>query len=505
MKKLAWIVVLALCTAAIADEKKPPATQPVIKVSKETTRILGPLRPDGTVDYLAAINARYSRGVTKENNAAILLIEAFGPEFLPKETRERILKKLDYKVKPGIRRFSAFEGDEKAYDAALEGPWKAKDHPELAKWLKDNVGPLAKIVAASKRERCYIPLFTAESDRIIWDVLFASLVMPRDAARALGIRANLALAESRFKDARNDIIACHRLSTLLGQGPSLLDNLLGLSISDLASEATHVLAASEKFPADESRTMLADLAAAEGYPSIVFSIDACARYLLLDATTRLAQDTKLADRELQRSGILSDDFWKEWREIRDAGGLEDVDWNAILTRTNAFVDAMVVAMRKPTFAERAAVVRKLEKRIDGFEDEAASLLTAPDPGSLPLGKRTKLIGSTVLQWFSAPWSYLLQVVERGKTQRSLAELSLALAAYRAEKGAYPAKLADLSPGYVKVIPNDFFSGKDLIYKPTKDGYLLYSVGPNMKDDDGERDNKKDGKDDIAIRVPLEDD
>ena len=36
------------------------------------------------------------------------------------------------------------------------------------------------------------------------------------------------------------------------------------------------------------------------------------------------------------------------------------------------------------------------------------------------------------------------------------------------------------------MPLDFFSGKPLIYRASKKGYLLYSVGVNGKDDGGRR-------------------
>ena len=59
-----------------------------------------------------------------------------------------------------------------------------------------------------------------------------------------------------------------------------------------------------------------------------------------------------------------------------------------------------------------------------------------------------------------------------------------MAAYRAETGEYPKTLAELSPAYLPEIPQDIFSSKPLIYRPTDSGYVLYSVGENMTDDGG---------------------
>jgi len=63
-------------------------------------------------------------------------------------------------------------------------------------------------------------------------------------------------------------------------------------------------------------------------------------------------------------------------------------------------------------------------------------------------------------------------------------IALALAAHHRDRGRYPAKLNDLAPKYLPAIPDDLFSGKPLIYRLTDNGYLLYSVGVNGRDDNG---------------------
>lgn len=52
-------------------------------ISKETTYITEPLDAAGYPDYYAALNERMSRGVTPGNNAAVPLLQAFGPSILP--------------------------------------------------------------------------------------------------------------------------------------------------------------------------------------------------------------------------------------------------------------------------------------------------------------------------------------------------------------------------------------------------------------------------------------
>ena len=63
-------------------------------------------------------------------------------------------------------------------------------------------------------------------------------------------------------------------------------------------------------------------------------------------------------------------------------------------------------------------------------------------------------------------------------------LALALCAYREESGSYPATLAQISRNLGRKLPADPFSGRDFVYKRQGKGFLLYSIGPNLKDDGG---------------------
>lgn len=74
---------------------------------------------------------------------------------------------------------------------------------------------------------------------------------------------------------------------------------------------------------------------------------------------------------------------------------------------------------------------------------------------------------------------------RQETRNALSFVAMALHAYKLYHNRYPEKLNDLSPRYLKEIPTDpFGGGKPLRYRHSGDKYLLYSVGPDGKDDEG---------------------
>jgi hypothetical protein len=79
---------------------------------------------------------------------------------------------------------------------------------------------------------------------------------------------------------------------------------------------------------------------------------------------------------------------------------------------------------------------------------------------------------------------------RGNEAREVVPLQIvllrfALRAYKLENGAFPAKLDDLAPKYLKQIPSDIFADRAPFgYRVQNSDYELWSVGPDGKDDGG---------------------
>ncbi len=65
-----------------------------------------------------------------------------------------------------------------------------------------------------------------------------------------------------------------------------------------------------------------------------------------------------------------------------------------------------------------------------------------------------------------------------------ARVGLACLIYRNQYGKYPEKISDLVPGILKEEPLDPFTGKSLIYRTRENGFIVYSLGTNQKDDNG---------------------
>src|SRR5262249_37221929 len=151
--------------------------QTKITIGKSTTDITQPLDAEGYPDYVAAINERMSEGVTAENNAAVLLVQAMGPGSYPSAADKEALKRLglgdlpekgsyivsqDEIIKqwhaehPTEKQSEKQDNDdplEKQFIEAQIRPWRAEEFPIVAKWIAVNQKPLELAVQATERSR----------------------------------------------------------------------------------------------------------------------------------------------------------------------------------------------------------------------------------------------------------------------------------------------------------------------------------------------------------------
>ena len=140
------------------------------------------------MDYLAALNERYSQGVTPENNAAVLLLQAVGPEkhqrAIPRAVLQdarsyavagegavlravhgRISNRKTAASEPpmdGLRVGRLGESPRENRDRITERPWSKEDSPIAAAWLEENQKQIDLVVAATNRPRYYFPLADAD-------------------------------------------------------------------------------------------------------------------------------------------------------------------------------------------------------------------------------------------------------------------------------------------------------------------------------------------------------
>ncbi|MCI4445707.1 MAG: hypothetical protein JHC32_06725 [Candidatus Aminicenantes bacterium] len=83
--------------------------------------------------------------------------------------------------------------------------------------------------------------------------------------------------------------------------------------------------------------------------------------------------------------------------------------------------------------------------------------------------------------------YLYTIILREATLEAYLEAArtgMACKVYQRQHGKYPDNISDLVPDFLPAEPLDPFTGQPLVYKAKGDGFIVYSLGSNKKDDGG---------------------
>jgi hypothetical protein len=502
--------------APASTEPKPALARPVlVTISKETTYVTGPLRKDGYVDYVAALNERCSKGVTAENNFAVPFWKAVGPAGIDKAKRDTYFKLLgimripddgtyfvpfdDFVAKertaanaPGdVPATKDTEEPRRLEDFDLSRPLSAKEFPILARWLDANEQPLTILVERSKRPRHFDPLVAIGSEGVI-EAATPPIKTYREIADALMLHGMLKISKGKIDEAWRDFLAVHRLGRLVAQGPTILYAIVGRSIDGLACMGDQAVLQHADLSDSKAKEMRNELSNLPSLPSMADYVDSGERFMMLDAAASVARGSVT----LQALAGPQPKF--------DPAEMEKIDWDTILRMSNPWYDRMSAALRMPTRSQRKEACEKIKRDFKAlvakYTDKtsiAISALTNPRDG---LSRR---MGMFLLALFELDLNSFIEAEDRAAMQFEVTKLGFALAAYHDEHGSYPLKFAELVPKYAAEIPKDRFNAEELHYKQIGNGYLLYSVGPNGIDDGGkgyaDRRNTEDW-DDLSIRV-----
>jgi len=169
-----------------------------------------------------------------------------------------------------------------------------------------------------------------------------------------------------------------------------------------------------------------------------------------------------------------------------AGILRKADWNVVFREINRHADQLAEAVQLPpldrsdllaemksTYQQLAAKADELPASLDGLTPEAA----------------TEWVVAAVLSGCHRPALQPLESIcsalDDARTASDLVRIALALAACSAEHGRHPETLTELVPAYLDEIPTDPYSRQPYMYRRTDRGYIVYSIGDDLRDDGGD--------------------
>lgn len=493
-----------------------------LAVGPGTTVVVGPRNKDGTINYVAALNERMSRGVTAKNNAFVVVAKLMppgawraagvGPVF-----RAKVFAKLGVKLPgKGALYFHPLPPEppehlpatwpvghppllevQDRFAYAARHLWTDKRFPKVARWLDSNTAALDRLVTGVKRSRYDAPMISPSHPPEIIDAQEPWLMFDRTLATALCARAERDVARGHLDMAWTQTLAAYRLGREVAADSDVISYLVGISLVARAEKVTLNIAASPRFTKQLAARMQRNRARLRPLPTAVQEINVGARYMGLDAVMMLLRDPKQVlgggGSKRQQVGIFA---------------LTQADPNIVLRDVNREYNRLVHVAKAASFRTYQRADERLHKQVidrghhpfAGLNDPLVWIeLALSSARQKQIFISHRLAG--VVEGLTMPAvGGVVKTQWRQQQEVALRTLAIALAAYRVDHGRYPTKLAALVPTYLAKVPRDLFSGRPLKYRRRKDGgVLLYSVGPDDKDEGGNP-----IWDDVSVHLPPPD-
>jgi hypothetical protein len=469
-----------------------------IKVSPETTRVTGPVRSDGTVDFAAHLNQKYSREVTPEKNAAVWYWRAIGPHSsTSQEYRDELVQHLGtnvfagegpwildmgefgrQKIRAGV--ISSQEQFNDQWGKATEGPWTEEEYPLVAEWLKANEKPLKLVERGGRQPEYYSPLVRGNP---LHSSLLPGIQLHRELSRLLLTRAMLNAGRGDYDAASRDLTSMFHLACQTGRGPTLIEGLVACAITSIAKNALEVIITGTDIDESQLAKLQAELSTLSPAFDIVRTLDEGERFMYLDLiqqASRIETDEFMTILELNSSRIHPMVRFMHWGLLKT-----DVDWNISLKRINDRMDEVIEIQQLASYAERKQAITQfadrnaeLMRKVNSIPFLAVSFII-PESGDERISQLMETNLLPALQQSG-------EALTRAEVRRRVSPLGCAIERYRRLKGHYPPNLATLVPTYISELPSDPYTDKSFHYRVNADRteFAVFTFGPNGRDDNG---------------------
>ncbi len=327
---------------------------------------------------------------------------------------------------------------------------------------------LQTLKRASQRPKAVFP--------VKWELGLAA-VLPhmaqfRDATRMLAAQALLLAEDGQMADALDWCLVGLRMADHAAMEPSMIAQLVSIAMRNITLEAVEEIISDKNVPAAASRALQEHLRGIDLYKThsdamVMETLVGRSVFAQFRTNPVLLYETLIGEktehlRKLRRS-------YFNWL----AGPLRGLDEATYLRIMRQQVEA---------------------SRMPGMEAKPVSDALDRQLRQTPLAMLTKILTPV----FSG------QAYHRGMSlaRIDLGRIALALKAYKAQHGQYPQTLAQLQQTLTWQLPKDVFTGEDFVYKREGDGFVIYSLGPDLDDDQGTEAEKPspDADGDIAWRA-----
>lgn len=337
----------------------------------------------------------------------------------------------------------------------IEAIIDVESYSDISKWTEEQRKEIPKLVnsrdvqyiydileEASRRPECN---FNPDYEKG-FAMLLPHLAKMREVARLLSVRALLEAESGNVTEAFDTLSVGLKVSNHLKDEPTLISQLVRIACGAITIEGIKSISDSKDISSEKATQILNELSAHTDVTPFIKCMDG-ERVLIgmWGFEGILRADKKAAD--------FGEPRWVLKILVYSGRPILKKDFTSYLTLMSRMQDNYHLP-----YYQIAGEIQGVEEQIPRYCLLTRMLLPA-------LGK-------------------VQEMMARHQADVDVCRVGLALKVYKERNGTYPEELDKLTPHLLREIPLDPFTGKDLIYSKSKDGFLLYSFGPNMEDDGG---------------------
>jgi len=292
---------------------------------------------------------------------------------------------------------------------------------------------------------------------------FAYLAQDRALARALRIASEDCASHKDWTGAVRYNLDSIQMGSDLPHGSTLIGMLVGVACEAIGRR---------------------DIPGYIGHLNIAQSVSAARRLETIDANEQAPYET-LADEEHTQCGLLELFKSNQWRRGLVSGYAAGGSYyQQLIGLYESFTESPRSAYDNYLYESFTESPRSAYDNYTNYTDSEIRVAKLPWPEQIarsPLPLPSDPVNQVLLPDFDPG---LFKQYESLAVDRLL-ELQIALHAYKLQYGGYPASLQQLAPYILLTLPTDPFSdNQPFKYRIVGQNYLLYSIGPDAKDDGG---------------------
>ena len=253
-------------------------------VTTETTAVTTPLQADGAVDYVAAINEKYSQGVTAETIGFVVWVNVMGARGFGNNVRDQMLALSGIKAEPADRGWVLSRNTGEMTALRLR-PWKVDDHPQFAAMLSERERVLALAAEAAGKGRWWEP--AVSTNGTMTKVMLPELRYLDDVGQALCARAMLRAGQGDFAGFSVDVMTVKRLARLASEWMTIA-RIVGIHLDEYADQTIGAAAGAGMFSGVQCAALAKALDALRPLPTLWEAADVAERWGNLDFAASVA-------------------------------------------------------------------------------------------------------------------------------------------------------------------------------------------------------------------------